>query len=146
MNNFFPINPQMHSIAIIRYQNRYIFKKLSPLRPSLSFCVFETSYIVHMNGKYLAIAVFTIPNLMFLSSIYFSFYHKLNQELVPLDFQGCTPIPQRERWDQTLKFIVCIFTDWHATGALVRRPQFYDALAHMLFGPYAYFTVISIPN
>lgn len=61
-------------------------------------------------------------------------------------FKAVCSIPQRERWDHTLKFMVCIFTDWYVTGALVRKPQLYDALGQMLFWHYAYFTVISILN
>lgn len=61
-------------------------------------------------------------------------------------FKAVCSIPQRERWDHTLKLTVCIFTDWHATGGLVRKPQLYDALGQMLFWHYAYFTVISILN
>lgn len=41
---------------------------------------------------------------------------------------------------------MCISADWHETGAMVRKPQLYDALGQMLFWHYAYFTVISILN
>lgn len=61
-------------------------------------------------------------------------------------FKAIFSIPQRERWDHDLKFIVCIFTDWHATGALDKKPQLYDALGQMLFWHHAYFTVIGMLN